>query len=67
MGVVRLTRIEALLQEREQLWAAGGNRDEAERIKRELEALYDARRRKQMGRGLTDYRGTTTAWARWSG
>lgn len=62
-----MTRIEALLQERQRIWAAGGNRDKAEQIKRELEALYDARRRKQVGRGFTDYRGTTTAWERWSG
>jgi hypothetical protein len=62
MGAATMRRIDALLHERRRLWETGGNRDKADRISRELAALYDRRRRETAGRAGQPYLGTTTRW-----
>jgi hypothetical protein len=64
MAAATMRRIEMLLRDRRRTWAAGGNRDERERLERELAELYAARRSEQVGRAGQPYSGKTTRWPR---
>jgi hypothetical protein len=62
MSAATMRRIDALLQERQRVWAAGGDRAVAERLERDLAKLYDERRRARAGRTGAPYRGATMRW-----